>query len=382
MVVDKDKKQMAVIDIGGQVRHGEELDIAAVETWLKNQGVNLQGHAKVTQYSGGASNWTYRLAYDNADLILRRPPKGTKAKSAHDMAREYNVQKYLAPFYPVLPEMIALCQDESVIGCDFYVMKRIEGIIPRANLPKELQLDEQQVQQLCLNVLDKLIELHQVPYQGTELEKLGKGEGYCRRQVEGWDARYSMALTPNVPDFAFVREWLQQHIPADSKTCVIHNDWRFDNVILDPQQPTQVIGVLDWEMATLGDPLMDLGSALAYWIQDDDDALMKSSRRQPTNLKGMLTRQQVVDYYLDKTGLKPDNWAFYEVFGLFRLAVIAQQIYYRYYHQQTDNPAFKDFWILIHALHIRALKLIAQGDTQAQQLIPEYGAKLKEILKG
>lgn len=373
---------MTVIDVGGQVRHGEELDISAVETWLKKQGIVLEGQAQVTQYSGGASNWTYRLQYDNQDLILRRPPKGTKAKSAHDMSREYNVQKHLAPFYPVLPEMVALCQDDSVIGCDFYVMQRIEGIIPRANLPKELQLDEQQVRQLCLNVIDKLIELHQVPYQGTELEKLGKGEGYCRRQVEGWDARYSKALTPNVPDFSFVREWLQQHIPADSKTCVIHNDWRFDNVILDPQQPTTVIGVLDWEMATIGDPLMDLGSALAYWIQEDDDALMKSSRRQPTNLLGMLTRQQVVDYYLEKMDLKPNNWTFYEVFGLFRLAVIAQQIYYRYYHQQTDNPAFKDFWIMVHALHIRALKLIAQGDTQAQQLIPEYGAKLKEILKG
>ena len=372
---------MAVIDVGGQVRHGEELDISAVEKWLKDQGVQLQGQAQVTQYSGGASNWTYRLQYDNADLILRRPPKGTKAKSAHDMAREYNVQKHLVLFYPVLPEMLALCQDDSVIGCDFYVMKRIEGIIPRANLPKELQLDQSQVQQLCLNVLDKLIELHQVPYQGTELEKLGKGDGYCRRQVEGWDARYQKALTPNVPDFAFVRQWLLEHITADSKTCVIHNDWRFDNVILDPQQPTQVIGVLDWEMATLGDPLMDLGSALAYWIQEDDDALMKSSRRQPTHLKGMLTRQQVVDYYLDKTGLQPENWAFYEVFGLFRLAVIAQQIYYRYYHQQTDNPAFKDFWILIHALHIRALKLIAANNAEAQQLIPEYGAKLQDILK-
>ncbi len=343
---------MTVIDVGGQVRHGEELDISAVETWLKDQGVELQGQAQVTQYSGGASNWTYRLEYDNVDLILRRPPKGTKAKSAHDMAREYNVQKHLAPHYPVLPEMLALCQDEQVIGCDFYVMKRIAGII-----------------------------LHQVPYQGTELEKLGKGEGYCRRQVEGWDTRYQKALTPNVPDFAFVRQWLQQYIPADSKTCVIHNDWRFDNVILDPQQPTKVIGVLDWEMATLGDPLMDLGSALAYWIQDDDDALMKSSRRQPTNLKGMLTRQQVVDYYLAKTGLQPTNWAFYEVFGLFRLAVIAQQIYYRYYHQQTDNPAFKDFWIMIHALHIRALKLIAENNVEAQQLIPEYAAKLQDILK-
>ncbi|OUY08118.1 phosphotransferase family protein [Acinetobacter populi] len=372
---------MSVIDIGGQVRKGEELDIQAVETWLTQQGVQLQGTAQVTQYSGGASNWTYRLQYDNVDLILRRPPKGTKAKSAHDMVREYTVQKELTPFYPVLPEMVVLCQDEGVIGCDFYVMKRIEGIIPRANLPKELQLDEAQVHELCINVLDKLIELHQVPYQGTALEKLGKGEGYCRRQVEGWDSRYAKAHTPNVPDFAFVRQWLLDNIPADSSTCVIHNDWRFDNIVLDPAQPTKVIGVLDWEMATLGDPLMDLGSALAYWVQQDDDALMKSTRRQPTNLKGMLTRQQVVDYYLSKTGLQPENWSFYEVFGLFRLAGIAQQIYYRYYHQQTDNPAFKDFWIVIHALHIRALQLIAQQDSEANTLIQEFSAKLQDILK-
>ena len=176
---------MSIIDIGGQVREGEELNVLAVENWLKQQGIVLAGEAKVTQYTGGASNWTYRLQYDNLDLILRRPPVGTKAKSAHDMAREYLVQKNLAQSYPVVPEMIALCQDESVIGCDFYVMKRIEGIIPRAKLPPELNFSEQDVHALCINVLDKLIELHQVPYQNTPLAEIGKGEGYCRRQVEG-----------------------------------------------------------------------------------------------------------------------------------------------------------------------------------------------------
>ena len=371
---------MSVIDVGGKVREGEELDIEAVTAWLVSQNVDLKGTAEVTQYSGGASNWTYRLKYDNVDLILRRPPKGTKAKSAHDMVREYNVQKALTPLYPVLPEMIALCQDESVIGSDFYVMKRIEGIIPRAKLPPELQFDETQVHQLCTNVLDKLIELHQVPYIGTELEKIGKGDGYCRRQVEGWDSRYEKAHTLNVPSFKYVRKWLLDHIPEDSKTCVIHNDWRFDNVILDPNNPTQVIGVLDWEMATLGDPLMDLGSALAYWVEDTDNQIFKSTRRQPTHLKGMLTRKQVVDYYLGKTGLHTQNWAFYEVFGIFRLAVIAQQIYYRYYHKQTDNPAFKDFWIVIHALHIRALKLIGLQKIEANEIAQTYLLKLQDIL--
>ncbi|MGE8557750.1 MAG: phosphotransferase family protein [Acinetobacter sp.] len=371
---------MSAIDVGGKVRQGEELDVVAVENWLKAQSVDVQGQVEVTQYSGGASNWTYRLKYNNADLILRRPPKGTKAKSAHDMAREYNVQKNLAPFYPVLPEMVALCQDESVIGCDFYVMQRVEGIIPRANLPKELNFNEAQVRELCINVIDKLIELHQVPYAGTELEKLGKGDGYCRRQVEGWDSRYEKAKTLNVPSFKYVRNWLKDNIHADSKICVIHNDWRFDNVILDPNHPTQVIGVLDWEMATLGDPLMDLGSALAYWVEESDNQIFKATRRQPTNLKGMFTRQEVVDYYLEKTGLQPENWTFYEVFGIFRLAVIAQQIYYRYYHKQTNNPAFKDFWIVIHALHIRALKLIGLQKLEANELAQKYIAKFKELM--
>ncbi|WP_312970189.1 phosphotransferase family protein [Acinetobacter gerneri] len=371
---------MSVIDVGGEVREGEELDIQAVDAWLKSQGIELIGNPEITQYSGGASNWTYRLKYENVDLILRRPPKGTKAKSAHDMSREYTVQKELTPFYPVLPEMVALCQDESVIGCDFYVMKRIEGIIPRAKLPAELHFDEKQVHELCVNVLDKLIELHQVPYQGTPLEKIGKGDGYCRRQVEGWDQRFEKAHTINVPSFKYVRAWLNDNIPADSTSCIIHNDWRFDNVILDQAHPTQVIGVLDWEMATIGDPLMDLGSALAYWVEDTDNMIFKSTRRQPTHLKGMFTRKEVVDYYLEKTGLKPENWTFYEVFGIFRLAVIAQQIYYRYYHKQTQNPAFKDFWIVIHALHIRALKLIGLQKLEANQLAQEFMAKFKELM--
>lgn len=366
-----------LIDQAGEVRGSESLDTKAVTKWLISQNVDVQGEPEVTQYSGGASNWTYRLKYDNADLILRRPPSGTKAKSAHDMVREFTVQQALTADYPYVPKMIALCvdeeMDESVIGCDFYVMERLEGIIPRSNLPKGLKLDESEVRKLCTNVIDALIELHQVdPTHNPELASLSKGSGYCDRQVMGWDKRYKKAKTPNVPSFFLVRQWLKRNLPADSKTCVIHNDWRFDNVVLDPKDPTRVIGVLDWEMATLGDPLMDLGSALAYWVQADDNTIMKQSRRQPTHLKGMMTRKEVVDYYLEKSGMAVDgnsldNWTFYEVFGLFRLAGIAQQIYYRYYHKQTDNPAFKNFWIIIHALHVRCLSLIAKHE--ARQLV-------------
>lgn len=346
------------IDTAGNVRPGEELDIEAVDAWLKGLLPELAGLPIVTQYGGGASNWTYRLEYPHRDLILRRPPAGTKAKSAHDMAREYTVQKALKPHYRAVPNMIGLCSDESVLGAEFYVMERIAGIIPRARLPRELKLDPAQTRQLCLNVIDKLIELHQVDYKAAGLESLGKGSGYCRRQIEGWSDRYQKARTWNVPSYNRVRAWLKANTPDDVATCVIHNDWRFDNVVLAPDDPTRVIGVLDWEMATLGDPLMDLGSALAYWVQADDNGLMRATRRQPTHLPGMLRRREVVDYYLERSGLKVDNWAFYEVYGLFRLAVIAQQIYYRYHHKQTRNPAFKNFWILVNYFDWRCRAII------------------------
>lgn len=345
-------------DAGGAVRRGEELDLAAIEAWLRAEGFDLDGDAEVTQFSGGASNWTYRLKYANRDLILRRPPAGTKARGAHDMAREFAVQQALKPHYPAVPAMLALCRDAGVIGSDFYVMERIDGLIPRAHLPRGVNLDAAQTRQLCLNVIDKLIELHQVDYRAAGMETLGRGAGYCKRQVEGWGERYLKARTWNVPSFARVRDWLRANTPDDSATCVIHNDWRFDNVILAPDDPTRVIGVLDWEMATLGDPLMDLGSALAYWVQANDGFLMRSTRRQPTHLPGMLTRREVVEYYLQRSGLRPADWRFYEVFGLFRLAVIIQQIYYRYHHRQTRNPAFRRFWLLVHYFDWRCRKLL------------------------
>ena len=162
-----------------------------------------------------------------------------------------------------------------------------------------------------------------------------------------------------------MRQWLAKHTPTDSKTCVIHNDWRLDNVVLDARHPTEVIGVLDWEMANLGDPLMDLGSALAYWIEADDNIILQQSRRHPTHLEGLLTRDEVVAYYLAQTDMQIDNWTFYEVFGLFRLAGIVQQIYYRYYHKQTQNPTFKNFWIIVHVLHAKCLKLLAKYEGEA-----------------
>lgn len=345
------------IDQAKSIRNGEELPIEKIDPWIKIKIPDLNGLPEITQFSGGASNWTYRLKYSNYDLILRRPPAGTKAASAHDMKREYDIQKALMPFYTV-PKMYCFCDDHSIIGCDFYIMERIEGIIPRANLPKGLNLSLSQTKTLCYSVIDKLIELHKIDIQSTGLEKLGKGTGYAKRQIDGWSSRFEKAKTWNVPDCKFVINWLKDNIPTNERICLIHNDFRFDNVILDPNNPTQIIGVLDWEMATIGDPLMDLGNTLAYWVEEDDDFIAKSTRRQPTNAPGMMKRKEVMEYYCQKMNIDAENFTFYEVYGLFRLVVILQQIYFRFHHKQTNNPAFKKFWILVHYLNWRCKRII------------------------
>lgn len=354
------------IDQAKALRSSDAFDIQAVHDWLTAQGLELGSELpEVKQFSGGASNLTYHLKYPDSikdgDLILRRPPPGHKAASAHDMKREFNVMQGLKPVYPFVPKMFAFCDDQSVIECDFYVMERLLGIIPRNNLPRGMTLTETESRNFSISVLDKLIDLHKVDYKAAGLENLGKGEGYVKRQVDGWSGRYNKSKTWNVPSFKKTMDWLNRNQPADIATCIIHNDYRMDNVVLDPNDPQNIIGVLDWEMATLGDPLMDLGSSLAYWVQADDDWVMRQIRRQPTHLPGMLTRDEVVDYYCEKMGFDKTNWAFYEVFGLFRLAVIVQQIYYRYHHKQTDNKAFKNFWLFVHYINWRCKKIIKES---------------------
>ena len=344
------------------VREEDAFDVDAVDAWLKEHAPSApRGRPEVQQFSGGASNLTYLLRYPDRDLILRRPPAGVKARSAHDMGREFRIQSQLAPVFPFVADMVGFCDDESVIGSEFYVMERLVGHIPRSELGIELSRDE--VRQLCTNTLDLLVDLHAVDPAAAGLDKLGKGEGYVARQVSGWSGRYRKAKTWNVGSFEKVMAWLDENQPADVRTCLIHNDFRFDNVVYAEGEPTRPIGLLDWEMATLGDPLMDLGGALAYWVEPGDGPLFRRFRRQPTHLDGMLTRREVVDYYCSRSGLEltDKEWAFYEVFGLFRVAVIVQQIYYRYHHKQTHNPAFKNFWLMVNMLDRRCRMIIREA---------------------
>ena len=328
-----------------EVRDEDRFDVDAVRAWLAERGTELAADTEVRQFGGGASNLTYSLRDGSHDLILRRPPSGRKAKGAHDMGREYRIQDGLREVFPLVPDMVALCEDESVIGSEFYVMQRVDGIIPRRDFPPGVDLDEKQTRELCTNALDVLIDLHGVDVDATPLASMNKGSGYVERQISGWSTRFRNAHTEDIGDYEEVMSWLAEHQPDDVASVMIHNDFRFDNIVLDEDDPTRPVGVLDWEMATVGDPLMDLGGTLAYWVQDDDDEFFRQFRRQPTNLPGMLSRDEVVDYYCERTGysVTPEQWRFYEVYGLFRLGVIAQQIYYRYFHGQTTNEAYAVF---------------------------------------
>ncbi len=331
------------IDQATTPRSGEELPWKSLQTFLSDTLPEAGRIEEIAQFPGGASNLTYLVRTGSAEFVLRRPPFGTKAATAHDMGREYRVLSRLRRVFPYCPEPVAFCDDHSVLGEPFYLMRRIRGLILRRDLPAGFSLAPDRAAGLCRNLVGVHLELHRVDYVDAGLEDLGKPEGYTSRQVEGWSRRYSDARTADVPDNRGLMEWLRSNQPGEPGSgAVIHNDFKFDNVVLDPSD-LSVVGVLDWEMATLGDPLMDLGCSLAYWVQADDPAPLQQLRMMPTHLPGMMTRRQILDCYAAGSGLDTGDFRFYYVFGLFRLAVIVQQIYFRFSNGQTTDRRFAGF---------------------------------------
>jgi aminoglycoside phosphotransferase (APT) family kinase protein len=330
------------------VREEDRFDVERMHQWLR-PFINVDAVPEVLQFRSGASNLTYLLQYPDRELVLRKPPVGTKAASAHDMKREFLIQSRLQPVYPLVPSMVALCDDQSVMGSDFYVMERVVGDIFRRDVPEGVKPSDVSV--MADSLISGLVQLHAV--DASILAELNKGPGYVQRQVEGWSKRYRNALTDDVPNGEKVMAWLDANRPADVASCVIHGDWRIDNVVFNLEQ-ARIVGVLDWELATVGDPLMDLGSSLAYWVDRDDEPAFAALRRQPSHLPGMPTREEFVQRYLQLSGRRCDDFTFYEVFGLFRLAVIIQQIWARYRAGQTTNPAFAGFGEACNTLINRA----------------------------
>lgn len=344
------------------IRPDEDLDWAALDDCLKAHIQGLSGQPEISQFPGGNSNLTYRVSYPDHDLVVRRPPFGTRPKSGHSMIREYRVMKALRPVYPEVPRVYFHCADESVIGAEFYVMDRVPGHLVKHEFPQDWRVEPEQARRLCLAFVDQLVRLHQVDVEAIGLGDFGQPQGYVERQILGWNQRYERVLTDDVDDFSDVRQWLAEHRPeGETAAALVHGDFRIDNMILDRDDPTRIVAVLDWEICALGDPLMDLGNTLAYWVQADDPATLRTVKMQPSDAPGMLTRDEILTCYGERTGLPTTGFDFYLASGTFRLAVILQQIYYRFVQGQTRDPRFAGFGLLVNALGEHARRLIERA---------------------
>jgi len=347
------------IDRSEPVRQGEELPVEALVAYLESHIPGLDPSLEVTQFPSGHSNLTYLLRAGDRELVLRRPPFGAKIKSAHDMGREYTILSHLVQVYPKVPRPLVYCKDDSVMGAPFYVMERIHGVILRGAIPDGLDLNVVTMHSLSENFIENLVQIHQVDVQAAGLSDLGHPEGYVKRQVEGWIRRYLNAQTDDIPDIHRAAKWLAENLPEESGGALIHNDYKYDNLVLDPQNLTEIIGVLDWEMATIGDPLMDLGTSLGYWIDPDDPPEMQALAFGLTTLPGNLSRIALAERYARRTGGDLSNLTFYYVYALFKIAGIVQQIYARYKAGYTQDERFAGLIYAVHVLGRMAVQAIA-----------------------
>jgi aminoglycoside phosphotransferase (APT) family kinase protein len=351
---------VAPCDHAVAVRAGEELDLARLSAYL-GQHFDGPGPVRVEQFPSGHSNLTYRVTWAGRELVLRRPPFGSQVKSAHDMGREYRVLSRLHQAYNAAPKVILYCDDLSVLDAPFYLMEPIRGIILRRELPPGLLLSPAMARELSEAFLDHLVCLHGLDYDKIGLGDLGKPQGYLARQVKGWVERYHNSATHDLSEVAGISAWLTQQIPASSEATLIHNDYKYDNVVLDSNDITKIVGVLDWEMCTLGDPLSDLGATLAYWTDPSDPDELQEICSAPTTVPGTLTRAQLAQRYALVTGRGIHNMVFYLAFARFKVGVIVQQIYYRYARGLTHDERFATMPDRIAALMRASLQCAESG---------------------
>jgi aminoglycoside phosphotransferase (APT) family kinase protein len=346
------------------VRKGEELDENALSRYLSvtlsaaYPKVDPNPKLEIRQFPGGHSNLTYLLRYGPHDFVLRRPPVGPVAPTAHDMPREYRLLSVIHPRFPLAPRPVILCEDTSIIGVPFYLMERRRGIIVRSKLPSGFAEDLDLRRRLSENAVDTLVALHKVDIHSSGIVEMGKPAGFVTRQVRGWANRWQRSKTTELPEMDEVIGWLNQRIPSETiqDASIVHNDFKLDNLMLDEQEPSRVVAVLDWEMCAVGDPLVDLGLFLSYWTMKGGGN-ENSSLRAITNGPGWLRREEIIERYEKATGRNVSQIVFYETFARFKVAVVIQQIYFRYVRGQTRDERFRHFDLLVSELTRDALEL-------------------------
>jgi len=324
-----------------EVRKGEELPAVKLKQFLQENHLigSIESELFVKQFTHGYSNLTYLLSIENKEYVLRKPPIGA-IKRGHDMSREFKVQSAVQKEFSKVPKMFAYTDAAAVLGSEFYIMEKVEGIILNFKEAKKRAIPANDYKTIANAWLDTFTELHQLDYDAIGLTNLGKPEGYVERQVTNWGKQYLKAATKDVPSAEKVMQWMQENQPKNYQHCLIHNDYKYDNVVFKDNSWKEITAVLDWEMATLGDPLMDLGTSLGYWTLASDHDFIKQGIPSPTIFEGNPMRSEIVASYAKKSGRDIHNMVFYYAFGLFKIAVIAQQIYYRYSKGLTSDPRF------------------------------------------
>jgi len=321
------------------VRQSEQLDWYRLADYLRRE-LKIDGEMQVSQFPGGHSNLTYDLRFGNDfEVVLRRPPFGPVPPRAHDMARECRVLQAVHPHFPLAPKPYLLCEDTSIIGAVFYVMERRRGIVIRTAEPEPIHGNIALRRAISRSMVDVLADLHAIDVTTHNLDSLGKPSGFVARQIRGWTERWHNAKTSDVPDMESLASWLEARIPNDpARPTLVHGDYKLDNVMLSFDDPAQLIGVFDWEMSAIGDPLVDLGILLCYWIHaaGDHEAIPSV-----TKAEGWFTREEIIERYASRVNADLSNIALYEVFAVFKLAVVIQQIYARFVRGQTDDPRFE-----------------------------------------
>lgn len=329
------------------VRASEQLDWNALAAYARErlsaalgEGFDPSAPLTVEQFPGGHSNLTYLLRFGAQEFVLRRPPFGPVPPKAHDMARECHLLAAIHPVFPLAPRPFVLCEDAGVIGSTFYIMERRRGIVVRYEEPPELADAPDLRRRVGEAMVDTLAELHRVDIAAHGLEALGKPAGFVERQVRGWSERWRGSQTSELPEMDALAAWLAERLPPDPpRPTLVHGDFKLDNAMLDARDLGRVVAVFDWEMCAVGDPLVDLGIMLCYWVHPVP-ASQRDALTSVTHRAGWFTRAEIIERYAARTGFDLQGVAFYEVFAVFKLAVVLQQIFYRYHRGQTDDPRF------------------------------------------